>query len=341
MTTTLGARRLPFRLLLRLIATAVVSGLVVFALALAGACSATPTTTPGTSVLEATPPASPSHTPPPFQGSGYAGWFENPDNRGIIYIYLMNPSQAAAEAAAAWYIPHRIQGNKEIRPLQAQFTLQQLRKWYDKEIHEAGPFDLEDVTMTNFSMRLNRIEIGINCEANIDSVRRELQRHLTVLGVPLDAVAYTRRPRPTEPWMPAEFECIPPEVVDPATGFSTPGFGGLYFDSGIAYVYMLEPSQEKAEELVLKQIGSESFERIQEVQALEGLYTWKQLSEWFILIRDDIWKIPGTDVVTVSARKNRLTIEVRIEHEDNAKREIEAVLSRSGVPYEAVVLLVR
>ena len=315
--------------------------LAVLALALAGACSATPTTTPGTSVLEATPPASPSHTPPPFQGSGYAGWFEDPDNKGIIYIYLMNPSQAAAEAAAAWYIPHRIQGNKEIRPLQAQFTLQQLRKWYDKEIHEAGPFDLEDVTMTNFSMRLNRIEIGINCEANIDSVRRELQRRLTVLGVPLDAVAYTRRPRPTEPFMPAEFECIPPEVVDPATGISTPGFGGLYFDSGVAYVYLLEPSQEKAEELVLKQIGSESFERIQEVQALEGRYTWEQLSEWFILIRDDIWKIPGTDVVTVSARKNRLTIEVRIEHEDSAKREIDAVLSRSGVPYEAVVLLVR
>ena len=195
--------------------------------------------------------------------------------------------------------------------------------------------------MTNFSVRLNRIEIGINCEGNIDSVRRELQRRLTVLGVPLDAVAYTRRPGPTEPWMPAEFECIPPEVVDPATGFSTPGFGGLYFDSGIAYVYLLEPSQEKAEELVLKQIGSESFERIQEVQALEGLYTWEQLSEWFILIRDDIWKIPGANNVTVSALKNRLTIEVRKEDEDNAKREIEAVLSRSGVPYEAVVLLVR
>ena len=324
--------------------------LVAVVLTLTAACSSIPATVPGISVLEATPPASPTPTPSPSptptpsptKEAGFGGWFVDPDDNSILYIYLVNPSQAAAEAAAARYFGLGRMQNlniQEIRPLQAQYTLRQLGEWHNKEVGEARPFDLPEVTMTRLDEGKNRIEIGINCESNIDSVRRELQKLLTLLGVPLEAVVYTVRGGPNTPFMPSEFECIPPEVVDPATGLSTPGFGGLYFDSDIAYVYLLEPSQEKAEELTLNQLGRESFERIQEVQALKGLYTWKQLTEWHGLIRDDIWQIPGTDVVSVSPRKNRLTIEVRIEHEDNAEREIRAVLSRHGVPYEAVVLL--
>ena len=231
-----------------------------------------------------------------------------------------------------------MQNIKEIRPLQAQFTMAQLRKWYEKDLSEALPFSLTEVTMTDLEFENNRIEIGVNCESNRDRVREELQKRLTSLGVPLRAVVFTVRARPY-PNMPSVFECIPPEVIDPATGLSELGFGGYYFDSGIANVYLLEPSQAKAEEIVLDHVGSESFERIQEVRALKGLYTWTQLTEWYESIKDDIREIPFTDVVSVDPRKNRLTIEVREENEVSAEREIRAVLSRHGVPYEAVVLL--
>ena len=188
-------------------------------------------------------------------------------------------------------------------------------------------------TLTDLDEGKNRIEVGVACESDRDMVREELQKRLTSLGVPLDAVIFTVRPRAYPLIMPPVFECVPSEVIDPATGLSTPGFGGLYVDSGIAYVYLLEPSQEKAEELVLTQFGSESFEGIQEVRALKGLYTWTQLTEWYESIKDDIRGIPATGVVSVDRHKNRLTIEVRTEHEGNTESQIKDVLSRNGVPY--------
>ena len=224
-------------------------------------------------------------------------------------------------------------------PIQAQHTLLQLQKWYDQLGQDADIFGLPEVTLTDLDEGKNRIEVGVACESDRDMVREELQKRLTSLGVPLDAVIFTVRPRAYPLIMPPVFECAPAEVIDPATGLSTPGFGGLYVDSGIAYVYLLEPSQEKAEELVLTQFGSESFEGIQEVRALKGLYTWTQLTEWYESIKDDIRGIPATDVVSVDRHKNRLTIEVRTEREGNTESQIKDVLSRKGVPYEAVILL--
>ena len=224
-------------------------------------------------------------------------------------------------------------------PIQAQHTLLQLQKWYDQLGQDADIFGLPEVTLTDLDEGKNRIEVGVACESDRDMVREELQKRLTSLGVPLDAVIFTVRGRAYPLIMPPVFECVPAEVIDPATGLSTPGFGGLYVDSGIAYVYLLEPSQEKAEELVLTQFGSESFEGIQEVRALKGLYTWTQLTEWYESIKDDIRGIPATDVVSVDRHKNRLTIEMRTEREGNTESQIKDVLSRKGVPYEAVILL--
>ena len=224
-------------------------------------------------------------------------------------------------------------------PIQAQYTLLQLQKWYDQLGQDTDIFGLPEVTLTDLDEGKNRIEVGVACESDRDMVREELQKRLTSVGVPLDAVIVTRRPRAYPLIMPLVFECVPSEVIDPATGLSTPGFGGLYVDSGIAYVYLLEPSQEKAEELVLTLFGSESFEGIQEVRALKGLYTWTQLTEWHESVKDDMRGIPATDVVSVDRHKNRLTIEVRTEHEGNTESQIKDVLSRNGVPYEAVILL--
>ena len=74
----------------------------------------------------------------------------DPNDNSILYIYLVNPSQAAAEAAAVRYFGHdKLRSIREIRPLQAQFTLKQLREWYDKDLIEARPLSLPEVTLTD------------------------------------------------------------------------------------------------------------------------------------------------------------------------------------------------
>ena len=321
-----------------------VAAVAAFVLTIGAACSSSPGTAPGTSVTDATPPASPTPndtpTPPPLEEAGFGGLFVDPDDKSILYIYLVNPSQAAAEEAAVKYFGRgRMQNIKEVRPLQAQYTLRQLSKWNNNELVEARLGSPPEVTLRTLSQGKNRIEVGVACESDLDKVRQELQKRLTLLGVPLDAVIFTVRPRAYPLLVLPPYECIPPEVIDPATGLSTPGFGGYYFDSGIAYVYLLEPSQEVAEELMLAQIGTESFERLLEVRALKGKYTWTQLTEWHESITADVQAIPATDIVSVSKRKNRLTIEVRTEQEGNTESKIKDVLSRHGVPYDAVILL--
>ena len=112
----------------------------------------------------------------------------DPNDNSILYIYLVNPSQAAAEAAAVRYFGHdKLRSIREIRPLQAQFTLKQLREWYDKDLIEARPLSLPEVTLTDLDEGKNRIEVGVGCERDRDRVHEELQKRLTSLGIPLEA----------------------------------------------------------------------------------------------------------------------------------------------------------
>ena len=109
----------------------------------------------------------------------------DPNDNSILYIYLVNPSQAAAEAAAVRYFGHdKLRSIREIRPLQAQFTLKQLREWYDKDLIEARPLSLPEVTLTDLDEGKNRIEVGVGCERDRDRVREELQKRLTSLIMP-------------------------------------------------------------------------------------------------------------------------------------------------------------
>ena len=223
--------------------------------------------------------------------------------------------------------------------LQGQYTLPQLRKWYEQMGQDTDIYSLPEVTLTDLDEGKNRIEVGVACENDRDQVREELQKRLAPLGIPLEAVIVTVRGRAYPLIVPPVFGCIPPEAVDPVTGLSTPGFGGFYVDSGIAYVYLLEPSQGVAEELVLNQLGRESFERLHEIRVLKGQYTWEQLTDWHESSNGDIREIGATDVVSIDRHTNRLTIEVRKEQEGSAKSKIRDVLSRHGVPYEAVIIL--
>ena len=111
-----------------------------------------------------------------------------------------------------------------------------------------------------------------------------------------------------------------------------------YVASGIANVYLLEPSQEVAEELVIDQLGRKAFRSLRGVRAVQGTYTWAQLLEWYEAISGDIYQTQVSGVVDVDSRWNRLIVESDPEDDDATARQIKPILSRNGVPYEAVLL---
>ena len=177
---------------------------------------------------------------------------------------------------------------REVRPLKAQYTIEQLNEYY-KAVGDIV-WSFPDVNMTDLDEGQNLIELGVSCQSNLDRVRPAVQEQLPSLGVPIEAVVFTVRLCPRPMTEPAQFECIQAETIDPITGISTPGFGGLYSEDDIVSVYLLEPSQEVAEELVIEQWGRERFESLGGVRALKGTYTWAQLLEWYESIEHDLYK---------------------------------------------------
>ncbi len=120
------------------------------------------------------------------------------------------------------------------------------------------------------------IGLYISCENKVENTLQALEG----LGIPSDAtrIEVIKRPRHSIlPGPPPVFECVPPEVVDPVTGVSEPGFGGLYAEYEIATIYLLEPSQEMGESLVHDELGDAGFDELSEVRVLKGEYTWDQL----------------------------------------------------------------
>ncbi|MCY4652310.1 MAG: hypothetical protein OXC95_04010 [Dehalococcoidia bacterium] len=205
--------------------------------------------------------------------------------------------------------------------------------------------------MTAVSTRLNRIEVGIDCEANRDSVNQRLPSLLSGSHIPIEAIKVTVYQRGILGGGPDEFECAPPEVIDPVTGQSSPGFGGLFidFDSDTINVYMLEPSQEKAEELALEIIGEDALKEYPDVRALHGQYTWEQLLEWYDEWCDSIGTLPGSlpDGVVLAdspypeSSMNRLSVRINQDWNPETEATIEDWLKHLGIPRAAVVLLDR
>ena len=69
---------------------------------------------------------------PILQQAGYGGTFRDPDDRSILYVRLVNPSQEAAEEAAHRYVsPYLLKKIREIRPLKAPYSIEQLKKWHE------------------------------------------------------------------------------------------------------------------------------------------------------------------------------------------------------------------
>ena len=129
-------------------------------------------------------------------------------------------------------------------------------------------------------------------------------------------------------------------MIDPVTGLSSPGFGGLFRESDTLNLYLLDPSQQKAEELALEIVGWDILEGARGVRALQGQYTWEQLAEWGDTLRKPMYEVRGVDRIPFSDEtRNRLTVRIDREQNPNVETEIENLLKQLGVPREAVVLL--
>ena len=194
------------------------------------------------------------------------------------------------------------------------------------------------------------IGLYISCENKVEATLQAFES----LEVPSDAIRIEviKRPRHSIlPGPPPIFECVPPEVVDPVTGISEPGFGGLYTEYEIATIYLLEPSREMGESLVHDELGDAGFDELSEVRVLKGEYTWDQLLKWHRSIRAHRSESikDGTDGINwgwvlLNPRNNRITINVLPPKgawtEDSLfVRRIEEALTRLGVPREAVIFV--
>ena len=290
-------------------------------------------------------PTPPPPTPTPVEGPGYGGHYIDPDDDSVVYIFLVNPSQEAAEKVAQTHISslvyEGIKKVREVRPVQANYSFRQLQRWYD-QLLDSGIWAIPEVTMSDVDEGINRIEYGIDCERNRDMVEKQIRDILSRENVSQDAVEVTVWGRA----MSGMFECAPIEVVDPVTELSSPGFGGLFFDraSGTVTVYMLEPSQQKAEELAFEVVGRDTLARYPTVRAVQGQYTWEQLQGWHDKVNkgslDHIaHRLPsgGSLHLYIDESKNRLRVELGRERTPEVEAAARDFLDRLGVPREAVV----
>ena len=307
--------------------------------------TATPAPSPTPTEATTTEPT-PVPTPTPVEGPGYGGHFIDPEDNSIVYVYLVNPSpEAVREVTSTHLAPAVYEGIKkirEVRPLQANYTFRQLQRFSDK-LRDSGVWDIPEVTSSDVNEGINQIEYGIDCEQNRDRVQQQIHDLLSRENIPIDAVKVTVRGR-VQFGGPPKFGCAPGEKIDPATGVSSPGFGGMFWELGTSgswtlNVYMLEPSQQKAEELALQVIGRDNLDRVSTIRALQGKYTWEQLLEWFYLIYSAGLDVPGADLVPdFMDEGNRLIIEINREHNPDVEAEVEVALEQWGIPTEAVHL---
>ena len=307
-----------------------------------------PTSTPVPSPTpspSSTPIPTPVPTPTPVEGPGYGGHFIDPvDN--VVYVYLVNPCPEAVRQITITHLaPLVYEGTRkirEVRALQADYTLRQLERW-QYHLHNSGIWDIPELTTSDVDEGKNKLEYSINCEHNRDRVQQEILDLLSRENIPADAVLVTVWGE-LQMWGPTEYECAPPELIDPSTGLSSPGFGGLFWEQGATgswtlNVYMLEPSQQEAEDLALQVVGRERLERVSRVRAVQGKYTWELLLEWYRLIRTDGLDIHGANLIPdFMEENNRLIVEVDQNRNPGVEAEVEVALKRLGVPTGAVLL---
>ena len=288
----------------------------------------------------------PPLTPTPSLDSNFGGLSMGPNDNSRINIYMVNPSQEEAEALAEQQLEPFVWPNiREVRTFKVKYSKIQLDSWSRILNGYLGGPEFPDMTGGGVRISENKVSLGVECGAALERVETLIRERMGLHNIPQDAVIFeVRHPgrlllKPGPPYI---FECLPPEVLEPATGLASPGFGGLYVEADTIYVYLLEPSSSLAMELALAYFGRKIVEEKGEVRAVQGQFTWEQLLGWYKLLLDGSWwEIRGTWLCDMDSTLNRITIEVQRNVNPNVVEEVEEWLSDVGVPKEAVTFIRR
>lgn len=113
-----------------------------------------------------------------------------------------------------------------------------------------------------------------------------------------------------------------------------PAFGGMFFDKGNLYVYLLDPTQRETVETVIADVFGPDFIPPGGIQVLQGQYSFLQLMEWESRLGASS-ALPEVAMIYIDNEKNRLRVGL-------GKTEmvglVEQELTRLNVPREAVII---
>ena len=170
--------------------------------------------------------------------------------------------------------------------------------------------------------------VAVECEKDVQKVDESLHE----LGIPPDVVSVGQGYGAG-----SGRGCIPPAVFDLVPAISAPGFGGYYLEGDIAYIYLLDPSQEIGENIVIDELGRYWSDET-EVRVLQAQYTWKQLREWYHLIWRAEWREHANiRSVDLNPEDNRVTL-VGLRDDDLDLNGIARGLADLGIPLNAITL---
>ncbi|MBI2917409.1 MAG: hypothetical protein HYY01_05370 [Chloroflexi bacterium] len=116
-----------------------------------------------------------------------------------------------------------------------------------------------------------------------------------------------------------------------------PGFGGYFRDrndNGIAYVYLMDVSQQAKVWEIISGLADPSIP-IREVRGLQGQFTMGQLTEWYPKFRRAAFAVPGTITTSIQEGRNRLKATVVTE---SARAAVLAAVAQEGISLDAVIV---
>ena len=119
------------------------------------------------------------------QVPGFGGYYFDPD--GVLNIYLLDPTQGAAERARA-VLAETFHGggfaSAKVRPVQGQYDYVQLNTWFKRlsGLVRGG----REVSMLAVSGMKNRLTVGVVTAR----ARRSTEQKIRKAGVPLEAINF-------------------------------------------------------------------------------------------------------------------------------------------------------
>jgi hypothetical protein len=120
----------------------------------------------------------------------FGGMYLSDDN-SILYIYLLDQSQKeAAKQAIAEILGPQLVSGRDVRGLQGQYSITQIREWYDRM--QNGIWAIPGIVLTDLDEDKNRLEVGVD---NM-GVQKAVEVVLAKLSIPREAVSIGVRERP-------------------------------------------------------------------------------------------------------------------------------------------------